>query len=206
MYKYLIWDFDGTLFNTYPVMSGIFQTCLKDYGIEAAKEEVEKNLKVNFSYAFAYYSKKFNLKDDIEKKYFEKEEREFEPSNYLPFDGAEFVCRRIIESGGKNFLYTHRKKSTTMAILNEHGMTDLFEGIYTIENGFRRKPHPEGFDFIIEKYSLPHKVTLGVGDRVLDVEAAKGAGIDTCFFDSGNSTDNVCANYIIESLEEILKL
>lgn len=206
MYKYFIWDFDGTLFNTYPAMSRIFQSCLEDYGIEVTREEAEEKLKVNFSYAFDYYISNFNIEDDIEKRYYEKERKEFKPSDYLPFDGAKFVCEKIIESGGKNFLYTHRRKSTAVAILDYYEMTGLFEGIYTIENGFKRKPNPEGFDYIIEKFFLLHKETLGVGDRVLDIEAARAAGIDTCFFNSGNSTEKVRANYIIDSLEELLKL
>lgn len=57
MYKHIIWDFDGTLFDTYPVMAKIFKEVLKEHEVEEPLEEIMKQLKVSASSALKYYEK-----------------------------------------------------------------------------------------------------------------------------------------------------
>ncbi|WP_202621575.1 HAD family hydrolase [Anaerocolumna sedimenticola] len=40
MYKHIIWDFDGTLFDTYPVTGIAFQMTLKENGILESLDEI----------------------------------------------------------------------------------------------------------------------------------------------------------------------
>ena len=38
--KHFIWDFDGTLFDTYPNLAGYMQKALKDCGIAESKRNI----------------------------------------------------------------------------------------------------------------------------------------------------------------------
>lgn len=45
MFKHVIWDFDGTLFDTYPVMAKIFKDLLEKENIEEPIDEIVKKCK-----------------------------------------------------------------------------------------------------------------------------------------------------------------
>jgi len=45
LYKHIIWDFDGTLFDTYPVMGSIFKKMLEEERIVESLDEILKHMK-----------------------------------------------------------------------------------------------------------------------------------------------------------------
>lgn len=48
----ILWDFDGTLFDTYPAYTMILSEVLGD---TVDKQEIYKNLKISYSHAIHYY-------------------------------------------------------------------------------------------------------------------------------------------------------
>ena len=54
-YKHLIYDFDGTLSDTYPCFTETVLELIKKYGISDTYENVYSNLKVNVGYALKQY-------------------------------------------------------------------------------------------------------------------------------------------------------
>ena len=70
---------------------------------------------------------------------------------------------------------------------------------------FPLKPDPASFNYIIDKYKLKKEETLGVGDRILDIEAANSAGIKSCFFAPEGSRIGV-ATYNISKMTDLLKI
>lgn len=63
--KHIIWDFDGTLFDTYPGMVYAFKKALEDSGIEAEAEEIHEKMKVSVSNAISYYKELGTVKEDF---------------------------------------------------------------------------------------------------------------------------------------------
>ena len=53
MDKVLFWDFDGTLYDSYPVILEGFMSTLNDYGIQANRREIYQILKEKSSAATA---------------------------------------------------------------------------------------------------------------------------------------------------------
>ncbi|KFN01731.1 phosphoglycolate phosphatase, haloacid dehalogenase-like family [Bacillus clarus] len=49
----ILWDFDGTLFDTYPVYTTIFSEILGD---AVDKKEIYEKLKISYSHAIHYYN------------------------------------------------------------------------------------------------------------------------------------------------------
>jgi HAD superfamily hydrolase (TIGR01549 family) len=118
-----------------------------------------------------------------------------------PFDGIHEVLKTIASRGG-NFLVTHRDRTSTESILTRFALIDYFKCIITDENGFPLKPSPESFNFVIDRYSLDRSATLGIGDREIDVDAAKNAGIRSCYFrNDGSRIDH--AEFNISSFREL---
>ena len=73
-------------------------------------------------------------------------------------------------------MYTH-KWAITQSFLYNFGINSYFTEILTGASGFERKPHPEGIYYLMDKYKLNPHDTYYIGDRKLDVEVAKNAGI-----------------------------
>ncbi|MDK2952416.1 MAG: hypothetical protein PWQ77_2081 [Kosmotogales bacterium] len=180
MIKHLIWDFDGTLCNTYPAMVKKIKKALNNLGHDADEEEILRQAKTTMRNAFDYFSEKFDLGDKLYEEFISMPNN---PEHMSPYAHVVDVCELINSRGGKNIIITHRGKETTYEILDYYKMTDLFYEIVTADDNFRKKPDSHAFDYVVEKYGFNKDEVLGIGDRELDILAAKGAGIKTCYFD-----------------------
>ena len=204
MIKHVIWDFDGTLFDSYPGMVNAFLRALKKYGIEAKYDEVLKLFLNSEKTAVQYYQKRFLLGEELIEVY-QDEKSHIDLSSMLPFPYAKEVCQRIKEARRYNYILTHRG-STTYDILRKNGMVELFTEIVTKDNQFARKPDPEAIYYLLDKYQIDLKEAMIVGDREIEILLGQKAKVKTCFYESGNRVPELQADYRVKSLEEVLDI
>lgn len=204
MIKHIIWDFDGTLFDSYPGMVNAFLRALKKYEIEAEYDEVLKLFLNSEKTAVQYYQNQFLLGEELTEVY-QDEKSHIDLSNMLPFPYAKEVCQRIKEAGRYNYILTHRG-STTYDILRKNGMVELFTDIVTKDNQFARKPDPEAIYYLLDKYQIHPKEAMIVGDREIEILLGQKAKVKTCFYESGNREPELQADYRVKSLEEVLTI
>lgn len=204
MIKHIIWDFDGTLFDSYPGMVNAFLRALKKYEIEAEYDEVLKLFLNSEKTAVQYYQNQFLLGEELTEVY-QDEKSHIDLSNILPFPYAKEVCQRIKEAGRYNYILTHRG-STTYDILRKNGMVELFTEIVTKDNQFARKPDPEAIYYLLDKYQIHPKEAMIVGDREIEILLGQKAKVKTCFYESGNREPELQADYRVKSLEEVLTI
>lgn len=202
--KNFIWDLDGTLFNTYPGMIKAFCSAVEFFGIDYDKEKVEELVMNSVDYAARYYATDDIDQHTIKKKYSEIETR-LPLDSKQPFEGLKETLMAIKNAGGNSFIMTHRGLST-YDIVNHWGIQELITEIVTKANGFKRKPDPEAFTYLVEKYNLDKSKTLGVGDRDIDLLASNGAGISSCFFNTNKLSIKKCWDYEIKSLKDIIDM
>ena len=55
MYNYLIFDFDGTLSDTYPVFTDAVLMLVERYGVQADYDMIYRLLKINIGEALKHY-------------------------------------------------------------------------------------------------------------------------------------------------------
>jgi HAD superfamily hydrolase (TIGR01549 family) len=203
MYKHIIWDFDGTLFDTYPVMAGSFKETLDSHGFEEPLEEITKQMKVSITSALKHYEKKYGIGKEFVTAYdSRRKEVEFDLSK--PFEGIVELCKHIHETGRKNYLYTHRGESS-IKMLENYGLTGYFSDFITSQHGFERKPSPDAIRHLIQTHHIDHSEAIMIGDRDLDLEAGKNAGISSCFF-TDKMEENPYADYVVTSVEELYSI
>ncbi len=199
LYSAYIWDFDGTLFDSYPHVIAAFEKVLARHGIPYDHKTVTEKLYIHFDVA----AKEYNL---TKAQFEEFSDLAFQIA-YRPFvtvyPGAAAVLRAITENGGKNYLYTHRDHSAG-AYLRLFGLDKYFSGIVDSTIPFPAKPAPDAIEFITSRYGLDKSQTLMVGDREIDVLAGVNAGCDGCLFvthpvDAGTTV----AKYTVHSLPEL---
>ena len=98
-----------------------------------------------------------------------------------PFPHVREFLARFRAAGGSNFIFTHRSGSVHDYLAKE-GLTGFFTDVVSAGTTYARKPDPAGNLHLIETWGLDRNRTLAVGDRELDILAAKGAGIHACLF------------------------
>jgi HAD superfamily hydrolase (TIGR01549 family) len=166
----ILWDFDGTLFDTYPAYTRILKEVL---GEKAEYEDIYSQLKISFTHAFGHY----NLEEE-QIAYVRKMARSLKPHDLQPFPGVKDVLKRA----GCNVIMTHKEREDVLAILEHHNMSSLFADMVAGDDGYPRKPHKASYEYLHGKNSID----LAIGDRELDILPAKELGIRTCLFQ--NST------------------
>ena len=184
MIRNIIWDFDGTLFDTYPMTVNSFRRALKDNDIDETNENILNYLKISDKHAVYHFKQLYGLDDAFIDKYrLYKENIGLEMVRPFPF--ALEVCKKLIGLGGRNYIITHRGDST-FEFLQYYGMEDYFTEIITKKYGFKRKPDPEAFLYLIEKYKIDRSSALVIGDRECEILGAKAAGIRMCLYNTNN--------------------
>lgn len=204
-FRNLIWDFDGTILDTYPEITKAFIEVLKkDYGVLYDYDQAYSLAKASITFCIENLADEFNIdreefSENFKKRYFG--ELTFKDK---PFEGVEEILE-YVSKRGRNFLITHRGFESLNEFLTRNDFNKYFIEIVTSDADFPLKPDPASFNYIIDKYKLKKEETLGVGDRILDIEAANSAGIKSCFFDpTGKKTEK--ANYNINRIIDLLKI
>lgn len=197
----IIWDFDGTLFDTYPGMIDSFKKALKDKGIDEKDENILRYMKVSVSCAIKHFKELYVLEDDFAERY-SFYEKNMDPDVVGPFPYAAEICKMVVEGGGRNYILTHRGNST-QKFLKHYGMLQYFTEIITKHAGFKRKPDPEGFLYIIDRYNINKNKALVVGDRECEILGAKAAGIRVCLYDTNKIDSTETPDFTIGSLREL---
>ena len=199
-YKHLIYDFDGTLSDTYPCFTATVLELIKKYGISDTYENVYDNLKVNVGYAL----KQYDLgKDAAEaRRDFHVIHNELAPKIQKPYPEAEEILRYAMAQGHKNYLYTHSGKIVKI-LLEQWGIADCFEDIIDSTMKFPTKPAPDALNYLCEKHGLDKKDCLMIGDRDIDTDCGRNAGMKGCLFDPDHYYDKADVDYRIENLLEL---
>lgn len=201
-FRYLIWDFDGTLFDTYPALNRIIRQALDDFGVTETEERVAALLSDTLSNTVETLVTENNLDPAAFEARIDHHFAQITLADRPPFPGAIRVCERFQAAGGRSYIYTHRDRESLMRFLDWQNVAELFAGIVTRDDGYPRKPDPTGFLALIATYDLPKAAVLAVGDRDLDIQAAHGAGVAGCLF-SAQPGDGVTPEYVIADFAEL---
>jgi len=184
--RHLIWDVDGTLFDTYPAFLRAFSQALESLGHPTSEEQIEPLARVSLPHCAEVMAGKYNLGTDETLERFLHFYRMIPQLEQPPFPGVRKLCELVMTSGGMNVIVTHRRHSTTQELLEVHGLGNLFSGIAGGDDGFEKKPHPAAFLAMMAQHGLAAAETATIGDREIDMAAGRAAGITTCLFSSGD--------------------
>ena len=187
-----IWDFDGTLFDTYPRMCAAFREALRRQGCARPADEVMAAIKRSVREAAVMYAARYGLDQARLTADYQAVEHAMPPETMLPFEGAESFLRAVIACGGRHFLYTHRD-AAALAALKRCRLADCFSGAVTADDRFPAKPAPDALSHLMAKHAIAPASAVMLGDRDIDIEAARSAGIAGCLVDPPHFYDGYLA-------------
>ncbi|WP_160725817.1 HAD hydrolase-like protein [Bacillus sp. USDA818B3_A] len=168
----VLWDFDGTLFDTYPALVEGFVSLSKQ---DLDRDEVLRWLKKDSKTAFKHYGISEELREEYKRLY------NLHSVNSLPFEHIE----EVLSSVDENVIVTHRDKESTLMLLEKFNLLQYFQEVVSVEEqGFTRKPHTASYEHILKT----RHIDLVVGDRDLDLIPARSLNIRTVAFQNPNIT------------------
>ena len=201
----LIWDFDGTLFDTYPAIVNSLRAAVGDLAVPPSSEEVMAMALVSIDGCLQTMSTTYGLPLDELGARFDRHYRDVTADDQPPFDGVPEMCELICASGGLNLIVTHRRRSGMDRLLAAHGLADLMaDTVSCYDDGYPRKPDPAAFLMLIERHHLRLDQTLAVGDRELDVLAAHAAGLQAALF--APIPTSVRADFVVADFGELRRI
>jgi HAD superfamily hydrolase (TIGR01549 family) len=183
----ILWDFDGTLFDTYPALvDGFIKLSQRDLD----RSEVLKWLKIDSLTAFKHYGI-----DETKRPEYKRIDKQFSKEFSKPFEHLE----KVLGAVDNNIIVTHRDMESTIYLLAKYHLLHFIKEIVSVEeHGFNRKPHPASYEHVLKKY----RIDLVVGDRELDLLPARKLGIKTLAFQN----QNIEADFHLDSYENFVPL
>ncbi len=171
-----IWDLDGTLLDSYGVITGSLETLTKEFSCAGNFSDILREIKTK---SVSSLLRRISEEQEISYDLLWKRYREISHGRMdeiILIDGASETLSRLRDRGAEHFVYTHRGASSG-PILKRLNIDHYFREVVTHENGFPLKPSGEGIRYLMNKYGLVRNKTWYVGDRRLDMECAYDAGV-----------------------------
>lgn len=178
----ILWDFDGTICDTYPVYTKLFKQVLNS---DRDEKDIFAQIKISFSTAYAYFRM---TPEQIST--FHQLIRRYPSDGFKPFPSVE----KVLAAADKNVIMTHNNREDLVRVLRQFGLEGYFTDMVTSDNGFPKKPDPASYIYLDER----HGFDLAIGDRTLDIIPAKKLGKKTCLFQNHASG----ADFYIDSYDE----
>ena len=179
MFRAVIFDFDGTIVDSYEAHLESFRKALSKFGLAVDDEEIYRRFgKPARQILFEVLPQQ--ARSHIDELVKEKRIQFIETSRQVRvFDGVEETLRYLKEKGIATALATSADRPSVMRVLSRFGLEEYFDVILSAEDVKAAKPNPDIFIRAAEGLNVGAQECLVVGDSVFDVMAAKEAGIKT---------------------------
>lgn len=207
----IVWDFDGTLANSYPGMVTAVQKSLKDnFQIDLSRDTIFKDIKktsirnyVQELFA-ADESTKENVEENVKTFYHDYKFIEHEHQDDIVLMPHALKTLKAIQAKGiQQFVITHRDQSI-FEIAKKLKIDQFFDEIVSVEDNFIRKPDPNMLNYLLDKHHISSKDLWVIGDRKIDIDFGDSVGASTILY--ADVEDDFGQDKTVNDLKEICDL
>ena len=226
MYKYLLWDIDGTVLDFLASEASAIRALFKKYNLGDCSEDMLKLYSgINVKYwqmlerneltkpeILVGRFREFFEKIGVDTAIAESFNREYQVTlgDFVVFmDKAEEI---LLSQKGKYTLIavTNGTKIAQEKKLRRSGLDKIFDAVFISENVGAEKPNKAYFDYVFETMGITNKEeVLLIGDSLTsDMKGGYIAGVDTCWFNPAHNpnTLDIPITYEIDSLAKIQEI
>ncbi|RLD25687.1 MAG: noncanonical pyrimidine nucleotidase, YjjG family [Bacteroidetes bacterium] len=175
----------------------INEVCWDDYRNGKLKKEILRNLR------FELTLKEYGISDrktilDISELYLYKS-----PRLTKVIEGAHDILDYLSGSYQLHIL-TNGFVEVQGIKMDKSGLAPYFDQVVASEFAGAKKPHPQAFEFTLERINAKADNCLMIGDDpISDIKGAHNVGIDSVYFNPDNNSPSVYATYTIQKLMEL---
>lgn len=179
-YDAYLFDWDGTLGQTFVVWMKIVQETLAKYNLEADEKTIVRKVFGNSSAGLIELGVPEKDLPDIYKVW-DRDAGEHMKTMFL-YPGAREILEKLHTKDKKLALITATVRPTVEVALVAHKLQDYFAVTVTGDEVSAHKPDPEGLLLALKKLNVSKDRAVMLGDSEKDVLAAHNAGIDSVLF------------------------
>jgi phosphoglycolate phosphatase len=204
----ILFDFDGTLMNTWPGIEATLSASLQALNIPVRDDAITQAL---VGVPLMRVFEELLDGDPANASLATQKYRELFPvvgmSGARPFEGVVRMLERLTLGGRVLFLVTARNEMITKQMMKDHGLT----GFFTWVRGEQEGEVPDGKAHmvaeVLHRFELDPGGCVMVGDRRYDIDAANANGMKAVGVTYGYGTDeelvDAGASLLIGSIEEL---
>ena len=203
--KLIIFDFDGTIADSFPVLLGVFNQLVEERGMarfSAEKIEEARNLSMReiiFQLKISRWKLPF-LARKIQKEFAQR------ISQVQPISGIIPVLCVLKEAGYLLGVVSSTRKETLEQFMRNNQI-DVFTFVHGEKNLFGKA---KILKKILKEYAILPSQAAYVGDESRDIDAAKEAGVKSASVSWGFNSKKMLAkhqpDYLIDKPEELLAI
>lgn len=204
--KYLIWDWNGTLFNDVKLGVEIINKLLKNNNLTPITYETYRNI---FTFPIYEYYRVAGF--DFSKTSFEELGKmfmdEYERRKYEMelFSGAREILQFAKQKGIRQSVLSAYKHDTLVEILTHYQIIDYFENVSGLDNIYAGSKEKLGLE-LREKINLSGDEILFIGDTLHDADVAKAMNVKCVLISNGHQSPEKLkanGNFILSDLSEL---
>ncbi len=206
----ILFDLDGTLIDSLDDLANATNHMLLSLGKPAATREQVRSYVGRGARRLVERAMPDAVVDEIEQGL----------SLFLDYNEEHIVDRTRLYPGAVEMLTALRDAGLTLAVVSNKNVALCTKVLSTLEaDGFfacvigadslaERKPSPEPLLKVLRDLGVPPERAVMVGDSINDIAAGQAAGMATigCTFGYGDLAEIEDADFLIDSLPELLKL
>ncbi len=214
MYKFVVFDLDGTLANTLLDLANAVNRALEFYGlpthdIEKYNKFVGNGISNLISQVLGDKSSDRELHSKV-KQYFD----DYYPKHLCDFTEAyqgmsELLCQ-LKSLGIKTAVHSNKPHIYVPEILAKLYPEHKFELAWGQQEQYERKPSPQALIAMMQQLSVKPEEVIYVGDSDVDVITAHSAGVDVCGVEWGfrgrAELESAGADFIAKNSEELYEI
>ncbi|NCA96652.1 MAG: HAD family hydrolase [Bacteroidia bacterium] len=183
MYKYLIFDLDGTILDTIGDITTALNVSLKECGYPFSYDD-EGTKKLIGMGAHNIISRVFKNRNHTEEEFnsllkvFSANYKIYQGQTTHPYPGIVPFLDEMKRSGVKIFVASNKPDHLAKEIVERIFGKGYFDDVFGHQEGKPEKPNPYLVDLLMKKHGATHSNTLFVGDSDVDVATGINARID----------------------------
>ncbi|MCC8071079.1 MAG: HAD family hydrolase [Bacteroidales bacterium] len=206
----LIFDFDGTLLDTAPIILDTMQATIRELGLPARSEaecratiglrleEIGRRLFPDNQEAWETYAPTY-------RRIFAEHNQ---PGRAVPFPGVVETIEALAASGYNLAIATSRSHWSLQEFVEQMGWQGVMKQLVGGDDVSRGKPAPDAALKILSEQGWKAEETMMVGDMTYDILMGKAAGLWTCGVTYGNGSrrelEEAGADWVIDRFEELI--
>lgn len=178
MKKYILFDFDGTVFDSAEGITKSVQYALGKMGIRAELDELMCFAGPPLDEMFAL---RYGMSEDEAQTAVRFYRERYTPIGWeecTPFAGMHELMYRLRDKGAKIAVATSKPRRFAEQILEKYGMRDAFGLVCGSEFDGTRGQKWEVIEYALQSFGISPDEAIMVGDRKYDVIGAEKCGVD----------------------------